>query len=91
MKQNVSKRLLLHSDADILSLVTAHSADIKTLQTNMTKNIGEIQAVQKEVATMKTGLATKGNFLSHCVLQGKKPNSDTQLLHDKKRKLNLIY
>ena len=71
----MSKRIVLHSDVDILSLVTTHSIDIKNLQTNMTKNRGEIQTVQNEVATMKKGLATKGNcIINHNTFQGTNPS-----------------
>ena len=62
----MSKRIVLHSDVDILHLVTAHSADLKNLHNNMTKIIGEVQTVRTEVATMKNGLAKKGNVCFKC-------------------------
>ena len=37
-KKDVSKRIVLHSDVDILHLATTQSNDIKNLQNTMTKN-----------------------------------------------------
>ena len=58
----VSKRIILHSDVDMLDLVTTHSTEIQNLQNNMTKYSDEIQTLQNEVSTMRKGHATKGNF-----------------------------
>ena len=63
----MSRRIILHSDVDILTLVTTHSMDIKNLQDNMTKISGEVQTIQMEMATMKNGFAKKGNKTSHIV------------------------
>ena len=60
-EKKVSKRIVLHSDVDIVHLVTTHSTEIQNLQNNMTKYSGKIQTLQSEVSTMKNGLATKGN------------------------------
>ena len=67
MKKDVSRRIILHNDVDILTLVTTHSMDIKNLQNNMTKISGEVQTVQMEMATLRNGLAKKGNKTSNIV------------------------
>ena len=56
----VSKRIVLHSDTDILRLVTTYGTEIKDLQNNMSQCSSGIQTLKNEVTTLKNELVTRG-------------------------------
>ena len=63
-----SKRIVLHSDTDILSLVTFHGTEIQKLQTDVAAlkaglptRSAELQKLQTDIAVLKSGMPKGGS------------------------------